>query len=332
MTYRTLGFLVTLALGLLVVPLVADAQPLANVHRIGRLSSGSPPGNDPNAQVLAFRQGLRDLGYIEGQNLVIEYRWAEDREERLPALAAELVRLPVDVLVAAGAPAARAAQQATTTLPIVIVTRTDPVRGGFVSSLAHPGGNLTGVSGPDAEFIGKQLALLKEAVPGVTRVAVLMHPTHPMAAAIGSELASAARALGVELHLLDVHDAHALDTTLAAMTSAPAEVLLVPPFPLFDAQRKRILDVTAQSRLPVFATDGRGWVEEGAVMFYGPSTTATHRRAAAYVDKILKGAKPGDLPVEQPMNFELVINLKTAQALGLAIPPPLLFQATEVIR
>jgi len=221
MMRRIIGLLVILTLSFLVVPLVADAQPLANVHRIGRLSSGSPPGNDPNAQVLAFRQGLRDLGYIEGQNLVIEYRWAEGREERLPALAAELVRLPVDVLVAASAPAARAAQQATTTIPIVIVTRTDPVRAGFVSSLAHPGGNLTGVSGPDAEFIGKQLALLKEAVPGVTRVAVLMHPTHPMAAAIGSELASAARALGVELHLLDVRDTHALDTTLAAMTSAP---------------------------------------------------------------------------------------------------------------
>jgi putative ABC transport system substrate-binding protein len=189
-----------------------------------------------------------------------------------------------------------------------------------------------GVSGPDAEFIGKQFALLKEAVPGATRVAVLMHPTHPMAAAIASELASAARALGVELHLLDVRDAHALDTTLAALTSVSTEALLVPPFPLFDAQRKQILAVTAQSRLPVMATDGRGWVEEGAVMFYGLSPTATHRRAAAYVDKILKGAKPGDLPVEQPMTVELVINLKTAQALGLTIPPVLLFQADEVIR
>jgi putative ABC transport system substrate-binding protein len=329
MTRRTLALL--LALGLLMAPLAAEAQPPIAMPRIGRLGIDRPPaGTDSGVE--AFRQGLRDLGYIEGHNLIIEYRWAEGREERLPALAAELVRLPVDVLVAASAPAARAAQQATTTIPIVIVTRTDPVRAGFVRSLAQPGGNLTGVSGPDAAFIGKQLALLTEAMPGVTHVAVLMHPTHPMASAIGSELASAARTLGIQLHLLDVRDTHALDTTLAALTSAPAEALLVPPFPLFDAQRTRILAVTAQRRLPVMGTDGRGWVEEGAVMFYGLSPTATHRRAAAYVDKILKGAKPGELPVEQPMTFELVINLKTAQAFGIAIPPTVLFQATEVIR
>jgi putative ABC transport system substrate-binding protein len=247
-------------------------------------------------------------------------------------LAVELVRLPVEVIVATGAPAARAAQQATTTVPIVIVTLTDPIRAGFVSSLARPDGNITGVSGPSAAFIGKQFELLKDAMPGLTRVAVLLHPTHPMASPILSEIARAAQALRIQLHLLDVHGPNELDNALAAMTSDQADALLVPPFPLFDAQRQRILAFAAQHRLPVMATDVRGWVEEGALMFYGLSSTANYRRAAAYVDKILKGSKPGDLPVEQPMKFELIINLKTAKALGLTIPPSILFQADEVIR
>ena len=233
---------------------------------------------------------------------------------------------------AAGAPAARAAQQATTTVPIVIITLTDPIGAGFVSSLAQPGGNITGVSGPSAAFIGKQLELLKDAVLGINRVAVLLHPTHPMASPIVSEIARAAQALGIQLRLLEVHGPSELDPVLAAMTRTGAEALLVPPFPLFDGQRHQILAVAAQRRLPVMATDVRQWVEEGALLFYGISTTANYRRAAAYVDKILQGAKPGDLPVEQPMQFELVINLKTAEALGLTIPPRLLFQADEVIR
>jgi ABC-type uncharacterized transport system substrate-binding protein len=328
MQRTTVGLLVLLAFGVLFVALAAEAQPLAKVHRIGRLSSGSP--NPANLE--AFRQALRDLGYVEGDNLVLELRYAEWQEEQLPALAGELVRLPVEVLVATGAPAVRAAQQATATIPIVIVTLTDPIRAGFVSNLARPGGNITGVSGPSAAFIGKQLELLKDAVPGVTRVTVLIHPTHPMASPIVSELARAAPALGVQLHLLDVHGPSELDTALAAMASAPAEALLVPPFPLFDGQRHQILAVAAQRRLPVMATDVRQWVEEGALLFYGMSSTANYRRAAVYVDKILQGAKPGDLPVEQPMQFELVINLKTAEALGLTIPPRLLFQADEVIR
>jgi ABC-type uncharacterized transport system substrate-binding protein len=324
----TVGLLVLLVLGVLFVAFATEAQSPAKVHRIGRLSSESV--NPANLE--AFRQGLRDLGYVEGRNLVLELRYAEGQEERLPALAAELVRLPVEVLVATGAPAARAAQQATATIPIVIVTLTDPLRAGFVSTLARPGENITGVSGPSAAFIGKQLELLKDAVPGVTRVTVLIHPTHPMASPIVSELAQAAQALGVQLHLLDVHDPAELENALAALTSAHAEALLVPPFPLFDVQRHRILAVAAQHRLPVMATDVRRWVEEGALLFYGMSSTANHRRAAAYVAKILQGAKPGDLPVEQPMQFELVINLKAAEALGLTIPPRLLFQADEVIR
>jgi putative ABC transport system substrate-binding protein len=221
----------------------------------------------------------------------------------LRELAAELVRLPVDVIVAPNAPAARAAQQATTTIPIVIATLTDPVSAGFVRSLAQPGENITGVAGPSAEFIGKQLDLLKEAMPSVTRVAVLIHSVHPMAFPLVQELARAARSLGVQLHLLEVRSADALDNAFAA-----------------------------QRRLPVMATDTRGWVEEGALLFYGLSHAANTRRAAAYVDKILKGAKPGDLPVEQPMKFELIINLKTAKVLGMTMPPSLLLLADEVIQ
>jgi putative tryptophan/tyrosine transport system substrate-binding protein len=325
----TLALLVVLVVSLLVAPCTSKAQQPTPVHRIGRLTGGSR-SPDPNLEV--FRQELRALGYVEGDNLVLELRYAEGQDERLPALAAELVRLPVEVIVATGAPAARAAQQATTTVPIVIITLTDPIGAGFVSSLARPGGNITGVSGPSAAFIGKQLELLKDAVPGITRVAVLLHPTHPMASPIVSEIARAAQALGIQLQLLEVHGPSELDPVLAAMTRTGAEALLVPPFPLFDAHRHRILDVAAQRRLPVRATDRRGWVEEGALLFYGLSSPANYRRAATYVDKILKGAHPGDLPVEQPMKFELIINLKTAKTLGLTIPPSLLFQADEVIR
>jgi putative tryptophan/tyrosine transport system substrate-binding protein len=325
----TLALLVVLVVSLLVAPCPSKAQQPTPVHRIGRLTGGSR-SPDPNLEV--FRQELRALGYVEGENLVLELRYAEGQDEWLPALAAELVRLPVEVLVATGAPAARAAQQATTTVPIVMITLTDPLGGGFVSSLARPGGNITGVAGPSAAFIGKQVELLKDAVPGITRVAVLLHPTHPMAPPIVSELARAAQALGIQLRLLEAQGPSEVDTLLAAMTRTDAEALLVPPFPLFDAHRHRILAVAAQRRLPVMATDRRGWVEEGALLFYGLSSTANYRRAATYVDKILKWAHPGDLPVEQPMQFELVINLKTAQALGLTIPPTLLMLADEVIR
>jgi putative ABC transport system substrate-binding protein len=302
MRLHTVRLVATLILALLVVPFAANAQRLTTAHRIGWLSGGNPP-TGPNPSVEAFRQGLPDLGHVEGQHIVMEYRYAEGSEARLRELAAELVRLPVDVIVAPNAPAARAAQQATTTIPIVIATLTDPVSAGFVRSLAQPGENITGVAGPSAEFIGKQLDLLKEAMPSVTRVAVLIHSVHPMAFPLVQELARAARSLGVQLHLLEVRSADALDNAFAA-----------------------------QRRLPVMATDTRGWVEEGALLFYGLSHAANTRRAAAYVDKILKGAKPGDLPVEQPMKFELIINLKTAKALGITMPPSLLLLADEVIQ
>jgi putative ABC transport system substrate-binding protein len=330
MWFRGVGCLLTLILSLLVAPLTTEAQQLPKVHRIGRLILGSPPAH-PDPSVEAFRQGLHDLGYVEGHNLVLEYRYAES-EARLRELATELVRLPVDVIVAGSAPAARAAQQATTTLPIVIITLTDPVSAGFVSNLVQPGGNITGVSGPGAAFIGKQFELLKDALPGLTRVAVLLHSAHPMASPTVRELERAARALGVQLHLLDVPGANALDTTLATLTGELADALLVPSMPMFFTQRKRILDFAAQRRLPVMATDRREWAEEGALMFYGVSYTANNRRAAVYVDKILKGAKPGDLPVEQPMQFALVLNLKTARALRITMPPSLLLLAEEVIQ
>jgi putative ABC transport system substrate-binding protein len=323
--------IVTLFLSLLTASLVVQAQPSAKVYRVGRLSVGSPPQR-PEASVDAFRQGLHDLGYVEGHNLILEHRYAEGSEERFHALAAELVRLPVDVIVAGSAPAARAAQQATTTIPIVIVTLTDPVQAGFVSNLARPGGNITGVSGPGVGVIGKQFELLKEAIPSLTRVAVFIHPTHPMASAITSEIALAARALGVQLQILDVPGPQEVDNALAALTREPADALIVPPFPLLFTQRHRILDFAAQRGLPVMSTDRRAWAAEGALMFYGVSFTANYRRAAVYVNKILQGTKPGDLPIEQPTKFELVINLKVAQTLGITIPPHLLLLADEVIQ
>jgi putative ABC transport system substrate-binding protein len=281
---------------------------------------------------MAFRHALHELGWVDGQNLVIEVRWPEGQEERLRALAADLVRLPVQVLVTVGAPATQAARQATPTIPIVMVILTDPVAAGFVGSLARPGGNLTGVSGLGPEMMGKQLELLTETLPGIRRVAGLIHPAHPMAPALVQELARAARALEVQLHLVEVPHADALDQALAALPSEAAEALIVLPFPLLYAQRQRILAFAIQRRLPVIATDQRQWAEEGALLFYGVSLTGNYRRAAAYVDKLLKGVKPADLPVERPEEIELVLNLRTAQALGLTISPTVLFQADEVIR
>jgi putative ABC transport system substrate-binding protein len=281
---------------------------------------------------MAFRQALYALGWVDGQNVVIEVRHTEGGGERLPALAADLVRLPVQILVAVGAPATRAAQHATTTIPIVMVILTDPLVVGFVDSLAQPGGNLTGVSGLGPEVMGKQLELLTEALPGIKRVAGLTHPAHPLAPALVQELERAARALGVQLHLVEVRNADALDNALAALPNEAAEALIVLPFPLLFGQRKRILAFATQRRLPVIATDLREWAEEGALLFYGVSLTGNYRRAAAYVDKLLKGMKPEDLPVERPEQIELVLNLKTAQVLGLTIPPTLLFQADEVIK
>ena len=333
MTRRCIGLLITLALGLLLAPLAADAQPSTNVHRIGLLVVGSPLA--ARANVEAFRQGLRALGYVEGQNLAIEYRYDEGKAERLPELAAELVALQVDVIVAAaGTLVALAAQRATQTLPIVFIAVGDPVTSGLVASLARPGGNMTGSSSLSPELGGKCLEYLKQAVPGVSRVAVLLQPGAIPARTytdILAEANAAARALGVQLHVAEVRGPEDFSRAFATMIEARAGALVVLSTPMLYIERSRLVALTAQHRLPtVFSF--REYVDAGGLLSYGPNIADLFRRAATYVDKILKGAKPADLPVEQPTTFELVINLKTAQALGLTMPPTLLFQADEIIR
>jgi putative tryptophan/tyrosine transport system substrate-binding protein len=333
MPRRTIALLITLAL--LVTPLIADAQQPTKVYRIGRLASGSPPEVSPFVQrtAEAFRQGLRELGYVESQNLVMTWRFAEGRLERLPELAAELVQLPVDVLVVSGGePVIRAAQHATQTIPIVFAGSSDPVGRGFVASLAHPGGNITGLTTFSVELLGKRLELLKELVPTVARIAILANPANPGTVYAVREAQASAHALGVQPHVIEVRSLDEFESAFAAMTGADTGALLVLTDPsTFEPHMSAIVALAQRSRLPTMYP-WRSYMEAGGLMVYGASLPDIHRRAAIYVDKILKGAKPADLPVEQPTKFELVINLKTAQALGLTIPPSLLFQADEVIR
>ena len=280
----------------------------------------------------SFRQGLRERGYVEGQNTVIEYRSADGKIERLPALAAELARLKVDLIIAGSTPMARAAQQATSTIPIVAPVMGDPVGDGLVASLARPGGNITGSTFLSPELVPKRLALLKEALPKVSRVAALWHPgafgdrtTRDML----KQTEAAARALGVQLQLVEVRGLDEIDRAFSTMTKERPDALVVFPSPMLFGGRSRIVDLAAKHRLPSM-TGNREYVEVGGLIAYGASVTDLYRRAATYVDKILKGAKPADLPVEQPTRFELVINLKTAKALGLTIPQSLLGRADEV--
>jgi putative ABC transport system substrate-binding protein len=335
MTRCTRALLITITLGFLMAPLVVEAQTLTKLYRIGRLSASGSPEVSPLVRrtVEAFRQSLQELGYVEDQNLVIEWRFAEGRLERLPALAAELVRLPVDVLVVSGgSPVVRAAQQATQTIPIVFAGQSDPVGAGFVASLAQPGGNLTGLDTFSVELSGKRLALLKDLVPTLARLAVLMNPANPSTGRALHEVQRAAQALGVQLHLVEVPSPDAFEPALAALASAGVDALLVLTDPLLlERHVSAIVALAQRSRLPTMYP-WRTYAEAGGLMVYGASLPDIHRRAAIYVDKILKGATPADLPVEQPATFELVINLKTAQALDLTMPPSLLFQATEVIR
>jgi len=321
---------VVLALGLLAAALTAEAQQAAKIARIGYLASNvsaSPHLNE------AFRQGLRDLGYVESSNLVIEYRDAEGKFERLPALAAELVALKVDVIVAVGTLHALAAKQATGTLPIVFASAADPVTDGLVTSLARPGGNVTGLSLLVPELVGKCLEQLKQAVPGVSRVAVLWQPgglgeRTEKDMLKGAEVA--ARALGVRLQFVEARGPADLDRAFSDMTRARAGALTMLSTPMFGSERRRLVDLAAKNRLPA-VYPFREYVDAGGLMSYGPDLADMWRRAATYVDKILKGAKPADLPVEQPTKFELVINLKTAKALRLTIPQSLLRQADQVI-
>jgi putative ABC transport system substrate-binding protein len=324
-------FLGRLAGGLLAAPLAAEAQPAAKVPRIGYLA-----GNLAASPHLpeAFRQGLRDLGYVEGRNVVIEYRSAEDKLERLPALAAELVALKVDVIVAPNTPTALAAKQATRTLPIVFTFVGDPVGSGLVTSLARPGGNVTGLSLLFPELVGKCLELLKQAVPRVSRVAFLWQPGALDERTEKDRLKRAevaARALGVRLQFVEARGPEDFDRAFSDMTRARAEALTALGGAMLFNERRRLVALAAKHRLPaVFPF--REFVDVGGLMAYGPDLADLSRRAATYVDKILKGAKPGDLPVEQPTKFELVINVKTAKALGLTIPQSVLGRADEVIQ
>ena len=323
------AFIHTLTGGLLAAPLAAQAQPAGKVYRIGYLAGGTSTSAPHLLE--AFRQGLRERGWVEGQNIVIDYRFAEGRLDRLPDLAAELVRLKVDIIVATPTPSAAAAKNATGTIPIVMIGAGDPVGQGLIASLARPGGNVTGLSyGVGQEIFGKQLALLKEAVPKVGRVAVLWNPAVPTLAPAIREVKVAARSLGVQLQLLEARGPHDFDGAFAAMVKERVQALLVLVDPMFSFHRTRLADLAAKSRLPAVYTN-RLPVEAGGLMSYGPSFPDLWRGAATFVDKILKDAKPADLPVEEPTKFELVINLKTAKALGLTIPPSLLQRADQVI-
>jgi putative ABC transport system substrate-binding protein len=311
----------------LVVLLAAEAQQPTKVYQVGWLHPGSW-----SATLEPLRQGLRELGYVEGQNLVLESRYAEGSAERLPDLAAELVQRKVDVIVAGAPPAVRAAQHATRTTPIVMAGITDPVAQGFVSSLAHPGGNITGMGSLNEGLFGKRLEILKETVPQSARIAVLTNPANPLHGVWMQEVTVAARALGLHLHVAELRSPDELDSAFATMTQAGADALIVLTDPvLLNPLRGRTVNLAAQHRLPAIYS-WRYYVDAGGLMFYGASIRDVGRRLAVYVDKILKGAKPADLPVEQPMQFELILNLKTAKALGLPLPPAILLQATEVIQ
>jgi putative ABC transport system substrate-binding protein len=324
------AFIGTLACGLLAAPFTANAQPAGKVYRVGYLTAGSIAANPRVLE--AFRQGLRELGWVEGQNVVIEYRSAEGRFDRLPDLAAELVRLKVDVIVGAATPAVVAAKKATASIPIVGVSLTEPVGIGLIASLARPGGNVTGVSySVGTDIFGKDLELLTEAVPKVRRIAVLSNPDGPVYTHTTSNIKEAARSLGLQLQLVEARGPGDFDGAFATMARERVGALLVVTDPVFIPHRARLVGLAAKNRLPSIFTQ-RADVEAGGLMSYGPNFADMYRRAATYVDKILKGAKPADLPVEQPTKFELVINLKTAKALGLTIPPSLLQRADEVIQ
>jgi putative ABC transport system substrate-binding protein len=321
------------ALAVLSAPGDAQAQQAPTVRRIGWLLTGSL--DTPETRLLrdAFAEGLRERGYIEGQNIVIEYRPADGRIERFPRLASELVRLTPDLIVAANTPAARAAQQATATIPIVVPVMGDPVGDGLVASLARPGGNITGLTFLGPELVPKRVALLKEALPRASRVAALWHPggySEGTTTGMLKQAEAAAQTLGMHLQLLAVRGPDELDNAFATMAREHADALIVFPSPMLFNERRRIDALAIQRRLPSISV-AREFVELGGLMAYGASIPGLVRRSATYVDKIFKGAHPGDLPVEEPTKFDLAINLKTAKALGLTIPPSLLARADQVI-
>ena len=323
------AFIGSLVGSLLAAPLAAETQQAGKVYRIGVLEPTSMALNAANLD--AFRKGLRELGYVEGRNMMIEYRSADGRSERFPDLAAELVRLKVDVILTRGTPAVMAAKNATGTIPVVMAASGDPVLSGVVSSLARPGGNVTGLSAVVVEVSGKRLELIREVAPGVSRVAALFNMSNPNDALQWKETETAAPTLRVQLQLLDVRKPGDFAGAFDAAVKGRAGALFVGLDALTWANHRPIVELAAKHRLPAIY-GGREFVNAGGLIAYGVSYPHLYRRAASYVDKILKGAKPADLPVEQPTKFELVINLKTAKALGLTIPQSLLGRADEVIQ
>jgi putative tryptophan/tyrosine transport system substrate-binding protein len=312
---------------LFALSLSVHAQQTKKVPRIGYLSVGSPETTP--ARYEAFRQGLREVGYTEGKDILVEYRYAEEKLEQLPTYAAELVALKPDVIVSGGPTPTRAATQATKTIPIVMTFDSDPVGNGFVASLARPGGNVTGLSNVAPEISGKRVEILKEIIPKVSRVAVLGMSSNPGNALSLKQTELAARGLGLQTSFVDIRDSKDIEAAFQGANTARADAILVLNFPpLFS---RRILDGATNRRLPAIYFNS-SFVDEGGLMSYGASLVDLDRRAAIYVDKILKGAKPADLPVEQPTKFELVINLKTAKQIGLTIPPSVLARADKVIR
>jgi putative tryptophan/tyrosine transport system substrate-binding protein len=314
---------------------LAQAQQPTKIARIGYLNPGDPVSRTYRTE--AFRQGLKELGYIEGKNIIIEYRFAEARSERLPELAQDLVRLKVDIIFAGGHPATEAAKNATQTIPIVTSSQ-DPVSSGFVAGLARPGGNITGLTNLTSELVGKRLELLKEVIPPLSRVAVLWTPcweclpgnTPSNPSAIWRRAEVAAQSLGVQLQAAEIREREDLEPVFAAIKRERAEALVMLRNPLVNDLTKKIANLAAGSRLPAIYDDKR-FPELGGLMSYGTDLADVDRRAAIYIDKILKGAKPADLPIERPTKFELVINLKTSKALGLKIPAHLLMEADKVI-
>jgi putative ABC transport system substrate-binding protein len=306
----------------------AEAQP-TKIPRIGFLLGSNP--STAAARIEAFREGLRQLGDVEGKNIVIEYRYAEGNNDRLPALAAELVRLKVDIVVSGGPAVTRPLKEATNTIPIVMAFDDDPVGNGFVASLARPGGNITGLATLAPELSGKQLELLKEIIPKLSRVAVLWTSTQPGTAQALKEIELAAGALKVQLQYVDVLDLKNIETGFRAVSKARADAVLVLGNPIFLSQRIQITDLAVKSRLPAIY-ERPEYVDDGGLMTYGVNINELYRRAATYVDKILKGRAPADLPVEQPRKFEFVVNLKAAKQIGLTIPPNVLARADRVIK
>jgi len=314
---------------LLAVAVIAEAQQDKKIRRIGVLGATSP---DTIASRLdAFRQGLRELGYVEGKNIVIEYRYADGKLDRVRSLAAEIVRLNVEIILSGGSAATRPAREATATIPIVMAQDTDPVGNGFVASLARPGGNITGLSIVAPELSGKQLEILKESLPKLSRVVVPSNPNEPSYIQTRKETELAAKALKIQVHFLDAGSPKDVQTAFREAIKIRADAVLVPTMPIVAAQRAQIADLAVKNHLPAMYGQPE-YVELGGLMFYGASINDLFRRAATYVDKILKGAKPADLPVEQPTKFEFVINLNAAKQIGLTIPPNVLARADRVIK